>query len=50
VRDHRGEPSHAISVSALTVEVSFDDAVALGPRVMAAARAVSEVLGAPPTA
>ncbi len=50
VRDHRGEPSHAISVSALTVEVSVDDAMALGPRVVAAARAISEVLGAPPAA
>ena len=48
VRDHRGVPSHAISVSALTVEVSVEHALALGPRVVAAARAVSEVLGAPP--
>jgi IclR family acetate operon transcriptional repressor len=48
VRDHRGVPSHAISVSALTVEVSVDGAMQLGPRVVAAARAVSEVLGAPP--
>jgi IclR family acetate operon transcriptional repressor len=46
VRDHRGAPTHAISVSALTVELSLEDAVALGPRVMAAARAVSEALGA----
>ncbi len=48
VRDHRGVASHAISVSALTVEVSVEDALALGPRVVAAARAVSAVLGAPP--
>ena len=48
VRDHRGLPSHAISVSALTVEVSVEDAMALGPRVVAAAHAVSAVLGAPP--
>ena len=33
VRDHRGVPTHAISVSALTVEVSFEDALTLGPRV-----------------
>jgi len=45
VHDHLGAPTHAISVSALTVEVSVDDAVALGPRVVAAARAVSEALG-----
>ena len=46
VRDHTGAATHAISVSALTVELSFDDAVALGPRVVTAARAVSEALGA----
>jgi IclR family transcriptional regulator, acetate operon repressor len=46
VRDHRGAPTHAISVSALTVELSVDDAVLLGPRVVAAARAVSATLGA----
>ena len=48
VRDHTGAATHAISVSALTVELSLDDAVALGPRVIAAADAVSEALGAPP--
>jgi DNA-binding IclR family transcriptional regulator len=48
VRDHTGAATHAISVSALTVELSFDDAVALGPRVVAAADAVSEALGARP--
>jgi IclR family acetate operon transcriptional repressor len=45
VRDHTGAATHAISVSALTFELSVDDAVALGPRVVAAARAVSEALG-----
>jgi IclR family acetate operon transcriptional repressor len=48
VRDHTGAPTHAISVSALTVDMSLDDAVALGPRVVAAARAVSHALGARP--
>jgi DNA-binding IclR family transcriptional regulator len=48
VRDHTGAPTHAISVSALTVELSFDDAVELGPRVVAAADALSEALGARP--
>jgi hypothetical protein len=33
-------------VSALTVELSYDDALALGPRVVAAAQALSEALGA----
>jgi IclR family acetate operon transcriptional repressor len=46
VRDHTGAATHAISVSALTVELSVEDAVELGPRVMAAADAVSEALGA----
>ena len=46
VRDHRGIPTHAISVSALTVEVSFEDALTLGPRVVAAAETVSQALGA----
>jgi IclR family transcriptional regulator, acetate operon repressor len=46
VRDHTGIATHAISVSALTVELSVDDAIALGPRVVAAADAVSEALGA----
>jgi DNA-binding IclR family transcriptional regulator len=48
VRDHTGAATHAISVTALTVELSLDDAVALGPRVVAAADAVSEALGARP--
>jgi IclR family transcriptional regulator, acetate operon repressor len=48
VRDHSGAATHAISVSALTVELSLDDALALGPRVVAAADAVSRALGAPP--
>jgi IclR family acetate operon transcriptional repressor len=48
VHDHRGAPTHAISVSALTVEVSVDDAVALGPRVVEAAQEVSEALGGRP--
>jgi IclR family acetate operon transcriptional repressor len=48
VRDHSGAATHAISVSALTVELSYDDALALGPRVVAAAGAVSEALGARP--
>jgi IclR family transcriptional regulator, acetate operon repressor len=48
VRDHTGVATHAISVSALTVELSVDDAIALGPRVVAAADAVSEALGARP--
>jgi DNA-binding IclR family transcriptional regulator len=48
VRDHTGAVTHAISVSALTVELSFDDAVALGPRVVEAADAVSQALGARP--
>ena len=46
VRDHRGRPTAAVSVSALTVELSFEDALALGPRVVAAAQALSAVLGA----
>ena len=46
VLDHRGRPAGAVSVSALTVELSYDDALALGPRVVAAARALSEALGA----
>ncbi len=46
VRDHRGVPTHAISVSALTVEVSFEDALTLGPRVVAAAERLSQALGA----
>jgi IclR family acetate operon transcriptional repressor len=46
VRDHTGSATHAISVSALTVELSVEDAIALGPRVVAAADAVSEALGA----
>jgi IclR family transcriptional regulator, acetate operon repressor len=46
VRDHTGGAMHAISVSALTVELSLADAVALGPRVVAAADAVSAALGA----
>ena len=37
-------PSHAISVSALTVEVSVDDALALGPRVVAAAARSAQCL------
>jgi IclR family transcriptional regulator, acetate operon repressor len=45
VRDHRGRPTHAISVSALTVELSLTDAMALGPRVAAAAQAASAALG-----
>ena len=48
VRDHTGAATHAISVSALTVELSFDGAVALGPRVVEAADAVSQALGALP--
>jgi IclR family transcriptional regulator, KDG regulon repressor len=48
VRDHTGAATHAISVSALTVELSFDQAVALGPRVVEAADAVSQALGARP--
>jgi IclR family transcriptional regulator, acetate operon repressor len=48
VRDHTGAATHAVSVSALTVELSLEDAVALGPRVVAAAGAVSAALGAPP--
>ena len=48
VRDHTGAATHAISVSALTVELSLDDALGLGPRVVAAADAVSEALGARP--
>ena len=46
VLDHRGRPAGAVSVSALTVELSYDDALALGPRVVAAAQALSEALGA----
>lgn len=48
IRDHTGAATHAISVSALTVELSFDDAMALGPRVVEAADAVSQALGARP--
>jgi IclR family acetate operon transcriptional repressor len=48
VRDHTGAATHAISVSALTVELSVEDALALGPRVVAAAETVSEALGARP--
>ena len=48
VRDHTGAPTHAISVSALTVELSWEDAVELGPRVLAAAAGVSAALGARP--
>jgi IclR family transcriptional regulator, KDG regulon repressor len=46
VHDHRGRPTHAISVSALTVEVSLEDALTLGPRVVTAAQALSRALGA----
>ena len=46
VVDHRGRPAGAVSVSALTVELSYEDALALGPRVQAAAEALSETLGA----
>jgi DNA-binding IclR family transcriptional regulator len=46
VHDHTGGAVHAISVSALTVELSLEDAVALGPRVVATAEAVSRALGA----
>jgi IclR family transcriptional regulator, acetate operon repressor len=46
VLDHRGRPAGAVGVSALTVELSYDDALALGPRVVAAAQALSEALGA----
>jgi IclR family transcriptional regulator, acetate operon repressor len=46
VLDHLGAPTHAISVSALTVELGVDDALALGPRVVSAAREVSAALGA----
>ena len=46
VVDHRGRPAGAVSVSALTVELTYDDAIALGPRVVAAADALSETLGA----
>ena len=46
VRDHHGRPTYAISVSALTVELSLGDATALGPRVAAAAQALSGALGA----
>jgi IclR family transcriptional regulator, acetate operon repressor len=48
VRDHTGAATHAISVSALTVEVSIDDAMALGPPVVEAAQEVSEALGGRP--
>ena len=48
VRDHTGAATHAISVSALTVELSLGDAVALGPRVVDAADALSQALGARP--
>ena len=48
VRDHTGAATHAISVSALTVELSYEDAAALGPRVVAAAADLSEALGARP--
>ena len=44
--DHRGRPAGAVSVSALTVELGYDDAMALGPRVQAAGEALSETLGA----
>jgi IclR family acetate operon transcriptional repressor len=46
IHDHRGRPVGAISVSALTVELSLDAAHGLGPRVMAAARSLSQALGA----
>ena len=46
VLDHRGRPAGAVSVSALTVELSYDDALELGPRVVAAAQALSQALGA----
>jgi IclR family transcriptional regulator, acetate operon repressor len=48
VLDHTGAATHAISVSALTVELSLDDALALGPRVVQAAEAVGAALGARP--
>ncbi len=48
VRDHTGAATHAISVSALTVELSVEGALELGPRVVAAAEALSEALGARP--
>jgi DNA-binding IclR family transcriptional regulator len=46
VHDHRGRPAGAVSVSALTVELGLEDALALGPRVREAARALSDALGA----
>jgi IclR family transcriptional regulator, acetate operon repressor len=46
VRDHTGIPTHAISVSALTVELTVEDALRLGPRVVTAADTLSERLGA----
>jgi IclR family transcriptional regulator, acetate operon repressor len=48
VVDYRGRPIGAISVTALTVELSLDGAVELGPRVAAAAQALSDALGATP--
>jgi len=45
IRDHGGTATHAISVSALTVELSFDGALELGPRVVRAARDVSAAVG-----
>jgi len=46
VVDHRGRPAGAVSVSALTVELGYEDAMAMGPRVQAAGEALSETLGA----
>jgi IclR family transcriptional regulator, acetate operon repressor len=45
IRDHHGAPTHAISVSALTVELSLDGALELGPRIVRAAHDVSAAVG-----
>jgi IclR family acetate operon transcriptional repressor len=46
VCDHRGRPIGAISVTALTVELSLEGAIEIAPRVMEAAGALSNALGA----
>ena len=48
VRDHSGAATHAISVSALTSSCPSRTRSALGPRVVTAADALSEALGARP--
>ena len=47
VRDHKGRPVGAVSVSSLTFDLEPERALAIGPRVVAAADDLSAALGAP---